>query len=462
MESDLAVPAGTTGGAGCCGAAPVAIGGVMSRGAATEDAAMGSGFTVRPASEGDLDAMTALVSAVGLPLEGIRKEFVGGYAVAVSGSGSIVGVAGVEAYGSAGLLRSVSVDRGWRGRGVGRSLTRNRIAFARERGLAKLWALTTTAADYFPLFGFERVERDSAPAGIASSSEFSWICPSTAAVLRLDLGSPGAADGIRSAVRSRYAAAASIASAGGSAVSSCCGGSSARPNPIGAGLYDSGATSALPEGAVLASLGCGNPTALAELRPGEVVLDLGSGGGIDVILSARRVAPGGRAFGLDMTDEMLDLARRNAVEAGAENVEFLRGHIEEIPLPDASVDVIISNCVINLSGDKRRVLAEAYRVLKPGGRFAVSDIVIRGTLPAALRGRMDLWVGCLAGALEEREFERLLREVGFQDVGVEITRVYESEDAAMMFGPGGAEAAEGEDLSGRFASAFVRAVKPIG
>jgi ubiquinone/menaquinone biosynthesis C-methylase UbiE len=245
-------------------------------------------------------------------------------------------------------------------------------------------------------------------------------------------------------------------------LSSCCGASSANgaPDPITSNLYLNGETAELPSAAVLASLGCGNPTALAQLAAGDVVLDLGSGGGIDVLLSARRVGPTGKAYGLDMTDEMLALARRNAAEAGVTNVEFLKGQIEQIPLPDASVDVIISNCVINLSGDKRRVLAEAFRVLKPGGRFAVSDVVVRGDVPAPVRRSMELWVGCVAGALEEREFLALLAEVGFESPSIEPTRVYRSEDAAAFLAAAGLDAAGVEAIDGKFMAAFVRADKP--
>src|SRR5690348_14337336 len=225
---------------------------------------------------------------------------------------------------------------------------------------------------------------------------------------------------IKEAVRERYSQAALRVG------ESCCGrASSSCGDPITSNLYAAHETGALPEAAVMASLGCGNPTALAELRAGETVLDLGSGGGIDVLLSASRVGPTGRAYGLDMTDEMLALARENARRAGAENVEFLKGEIESIPLPDSSVDVIISNCVINLSGDKARVLSEAFRVLKPGGRFAVSDVVVRGEVPAEIRRSMELWIGCVAGALEESEFERLLTESGFEEVDIEPTRVYD-------------------------------------
>jgi arsenite methyltransferase len=280
---------------------------------------------------------------------------------------------------------------------------------------------------------------------------------------------------VTTVVREKYGAAARrvlavadaapTADAGGCCgpVNSCCGGDAfnGTVDPITSNLYVNGETDVLPEAAVLASLGCGNPTALAELHPGEVVLDLGSGGGIDVLLSARRVGPTGKAYGLDMTDDMLALARRNAAEAGVTNVEFLQGRIEAIPLPDASVDVIISNCVINLSADKGQVLAEAFRVLKPGGRFAVSDVVVRGAVPAAVRRSMELWVGCVAGALEEEEFRALLTAQGFTGVDIEPTRMYRSEDArAFLAGSGMDVDAHLDDIDGRFMAAFVRATKP--
>jgi SAM-dependent methyltransferase len=268
---------------------------------------------------------------------------------------------------------------------------------------------------------------------------------------------------VREVVRERYGEAA-LRVLEGQDRGSCCGtgGCCASEDPITRDLYDAVTTAALPEAAVLASLGCGNPTALAEMAEGEVVLDLGSGGGIDVLLSAKRVGPKGKAYGLDMTDEMLELARRNAAEAGATNVEFLKGHIEEIPLPDESVDVIISNCVINLSADKRRVMAEAFRVLKPGGRLAVSDVVVRGDVPAELRRSMELWVGCVAGALEVGEFERLLREAGFEDPSVEPTRIYRVEDARAFLESSGLDMGSfAEAVDGRFMAAFVRATKPV-
>jgi SAM-dependent methyltransferase len=270
---------------------------------------------------------------------------------------------------------------------------------------------------------------------------------------------------VKDTVREKYGEAALRVVAGqgnaccGSSPSSCCSGG----DPITSDLYDQLQKDELPETAVLASLGCGNPTALAELRPGEVVLDLGSGGGIDVLLSARRVAPGGKAYGLDMTDEMLALARDNQRKAGIANAEFLKGEIESIPLPDASVDVIVSNCVINLSADKDRVLREAFRVLKPGGRFAVSDVVTRGAVPEDIRRNMLLWVGCVAGALEECEYRDKLAAAGFEEIGVEPTRIYSAEDALSFLTDKGLDAATvAPAVDGKFMSAFVRARKPRG
>jgi arsenite methyltransferase len=266
---------------------------------------------------------------------------------------------------------------------------------------------------------------------------------------------------LKSIVREKYGEAARRASTG--AKSSCCGSSCGcgTADPITSDLYSEADTAVLPKEAVLASLGCGNPTALAELKEGDVVLDLGSGGGIDVLLSARRVGPTGKAYGLDMTDEMLELARENQRKAGVENAEFLRGEIESIPLPDASVDVIISNCVVNLSGDKRKVIAEAYRVLKPGGRFAVSDVVVRGEMPEVVRRSMELWVGCVAGALTEAEFRTYLAEAGFEGVEVEPTRIYEVEDArAFLTGAGLDSEVLAREVGGCVMGAFVRARKP--
>ncbi len=270
---------------------------------------------------------------------------------------------------------------------------------------------------------------------------------------------------VRDVVRERYGAAARQATDGKQAccAPSCCGGEAALlEDPITTNLYDEAEADSLPEAAVRASLGCGNPTALAELRPGEVVLDLGSGGGIDVLLSARRVGPKGKAYGLDMTPEMLELARRNQREAGVDNAEFLEGTIESVPLPDESVDVIISNCVINLSADKGRVFQEAMRVLRPGGRFAVSDIVSRGEVPEEIRRSWELWAGCVAGALNEEEFRDLLEAAGFEDVTIEPTRVYGAADAAELLNAAGLEATTlARSVDGKFMAAFVRARKPM-
>src|SRR6202171_1298484 len=270
-------------------------------------------------------------------------------------------------------------------------------------------------------------------------------------------------DNIRDVVRAKYGQAALRVKSG--AGNSCCGGASALEaccDPITSNLYDAGQEGEVPDLALKASLGCGNPTALAELKVGETVLDLGSGGGIDVLLSARRVGPSGKAYGLDMTDEMLALAEENKRKSGLENVEFLKGEIENIPLPDNSVDVIISNCVINLSGDKDRGIKEAFRVLKPGGRFAVSDVVVRGEVPAEIRRNMELWVGCIAGALEEKEYQEKLARAGFEGINIETTRGYSIDDArTFLAGEGLDPDTVGPQIDGKFISAFVRAVKPL-
>jgi arsenite methyltransferase len=266
---------------------------------------------------------------------------------------------------------------------------------------------------------------------------------------------------LKEVVKEKYGQAALRVSAGGN---SCCGASAALDgccDPITSDLYGPEQTGELPQEAVLASLGCGNPTALAQLNPGETVLDLGSGGGIDVLLSARRVGPTGKAYGLDMTDEMLALARENQRKAGVENVEFLKGEIENIPLPDNTVDVIISNCVINLSGDKDRVLREAFRVLKPGGRFAVSDVVTRAEVPGEVRRNMLLWVGCIAGALGDYEYVIKLAKAGFEDIGIEPTRVYNIEDARTFLSGQGIDVdVIAPQVEGKFMGAFIRASKP--
>ena len=266
---------------------------------------------------------------------------------------------------------------------------------------------------------------------------------------------------IKEIVREKYGQAALRVTGGGS---SCCGAAAALDgccDPITSNLYDTTQAGSVPEAAVLASLGCGNPTALAELKPGETVLDLGSGGGIDVLLSARRVGPTGKAYGLDMTDEILALANENRQTAGMDNVEFLKGEIENIPLPDNSVDVIISNCVINLSADKDRVLKEAFRVLKPSGRFAVSDVVTRGEMLPEIRQSVLMWVGCVAGALEESQYRNKLAAAGFQQIEVEPTRIYKVDDAREFLSGAGIDVdAIAPQVDGKFMSAFIRAVKP--
>jgi arsenite methyltransferase len=265
---------------------------------------------------------------------------------------------------------------------------------------------------------------------------------------------------VQETVRQKYSQAAKRVASEGTA---CCGGGAELTgcDPITKDLYNETQKSGLPREVVAASLGCGNPTALAKLQPGETVLDLGSGGGIDVLLSAKRVGPSGKAYGLDMTDEMLALARENQRKAGVENVEFLKGAIENIPLPDNSVDVIISNCVINLSGDKDRVFSEAFRVLKPGGRVAVSDVVVRGEVPAQIRKSMELWVGCIAGALDEADYRERLRGAGFESIDLETTRVYRPKEAREFLATAGLDVESvAPQIDGKFTSAFVRAVKP--
>jgi len=306
----------------------------------------------------------------------------------------------------------------------------------------------------------------NAPAGVSccapAPAEAAGACCAPASAVVTTLARPGASAGvvridtIKDVVREKYAAVARTVT-----TDSCCGAAAAPQGPISSKLYGA-ETAELPTEAVAASRGCGNPTALAELRPGEVVLDLGSGGGIDVLLSARRVGATGKAYGLDMTDEMLALARENQRKAGVDNVEFLKGEIEHIPLPANAVDVIISNCVINLSADKDAVLAEAFRVLKPGGRFAVSDVVVRGEVPAEIRRSVELWIGCVAGALEESDYRAKLQTAGFETVEVEPTRIYKAEDARGALAKAGLDAdAIAPAIEGKFMSAFIRARKPV-
>lgn len=267
---------------------------------------------------------------------------------------------------------------------------------------------------------------------------------------------------VKEEVRKTYRLAALEVAAAGPGSGSCSDASSCcRCSPITGNLYDSAQTGSLPQAAVAASLGCGNPTALADLRPGETVLDLGSGGGIDVLLSARRVSPGGKAYGLDMTDEMLELARANQIRAGVENAEFIKGNIEHIPLPGNTVDVVLSNCVINLSGDKEAVLREAFRVLRPGGRLAVSDVISRGEIPGEIRNNLLLWAGCIAGALDEDAYRGHLQRAGFVDVAIKPTRIYHAGDLLAMFAEKGLDVRGiAPRIDGKFYSGFIRARKP--
>jgi len=306
----------------------------------------------------------------------------------------------------------------------------------------------------------ENASRGLKPASLRRLNGTAEAVPYPNSTGNIEASFANSAGNIRQVVRQKYGEAALRVKSGGS---SCCGATAATgcADPITSDLYDASQIGQLPQEAVLASLGCGNPTALAELKPGESVLDLGSGGGIDVLLSARRVGPAGKAYGLDMTDEMLALANENKRKSGIENVEFLKGEIENIPLPDKSVDVIISNCVINLSADKNKVLREAFRVLKPGGRFAVSDVVTRGEILAEIRESVQAWVGCVAGALKENEYRAKLRDAGFEQIEIEPTRIYTAEDAReSLSGQIMPIQMDPAQIDGKFFSGFIRAVKP--
>jgi arsenite methyltransferase len=419
--------------------------------------------TVEPASTADREAIEALLARLGLPTAGLAEHLAS--ALVAREGGEVVGCVALELYGEAALLRSLAVRPDRQGAGLGTRLTEAALDRARREGVRELYLLTETADGFFRRFGFAPVARHDVAPAVHGSVELTSACPQSARAMRLDLAD---AVGIREAVRSHYAAHARrfvelgpAPSAGGCCgTTGCCG---AEKSVVTADLYSAEEAAALPETALQASLGCGNPTALIDLRPGQVVLDLGSGGGVDVLLSARRVGPTGKAYGVDMTDEMLALARRNAAEAGAANAAFLKGTIDAVPLPDASVDVVISNCVINLAPDKGAVLREAFRLLKPGGRFAVSDVVIEGPVPASLRSRIESWVGCVAGALERSDYEAKLAAAGFEQIEIVPTRYYRAEDVGdptLLAWLAAQPAAERERLSRAFMSAFVRAVKP--
>jgi N-acetylglutamate synthase-like GNAT family acetyltransferase/SAM-dependent methyltransferase len=435
----------------------------------------------RPARQEDLAAVKRLVRAEGLTLDGLEDAFPGGFEVVEDAAG-LAGVAGLEGRGRHGLLRSVVVRPDRRGCGLGRALVERRVREAERRGLEAVYLLTLSAETWFESLGFRRVLRDAVPAEVRASAEFGTSGCSGAAVMERTLGPSSASDAmLRDAVRAHYGAIARGADG--------ARGDEDR-NPVTADLYSPSELGGIPLGAAAASLGCGNPIALAELRSGDVALDLGSGGGLDVLLSARRVGPAGRAIGLDTTPEMLALARDHAREAGASNVDFLEGEMEAIPLPEGSVDVVVSNCVLNLSPDKRRAFGEAFRVLKPGGRLAISDVVLRRPLPVAVRERVEAWIGCVAGALTIERYDALLREVGFEAVEIVATRTFGREDlrtvataAGCACGESAAESEGGDrratdgcgapaesprapdpaesEAAGAVSSAFVRARKPV-
>ena len=423
-------------------------------------------WSPRSATKNDKEASERLLQAAGLTIEGLDHSFPDGYAV-VENEEAVVGIIGVESYGTDGLVRSLAVHPDWQGQRVGEALLRDRMAWSKAGEFESLYLITEVPA-YFARFGFRIIDRDVTPGGIKGSVEYTKVCPESAPVMTLPLDD--APHITREDVRDKYASyARKFTEKEQKEQASCCGpsdadascgcGTAQAENPVTSNLYSADELAEIPESTAKASLGCGNPTALAELHEGEMVLDLGSGGGIDVMLSARRVGPTGKAYGLDMTDEMLAIARENQRKAGVENVEFLKGEIENIPLPDNSVDVIISNCVINLSTDKPRVLREAFRVLKPGGRFAVSDIVSRGEVPEVIRRDAELWAGCIiAGTLEEKEYTKLLAEAGFETVEVVPTRVYTTSELCGFKSNLDDEVLKQAD--GKFMSAFVRATKP--
>ncbi|MCS6937617.1 MAG: arsenic resistance N-acetyltransferase ArsN2 [Roseiflexaceae bacterium] len=401
-----------------------------------------------------------------MPRDGLTDHLDG--ALVARHGPTLIGCAAVECYDDAGLLRSVAVDAAHRGRGVGAALVRAAVELTRRRGVRTLYLLTMSAADYFARFGFRTVSREEVAPAVQRSAEFNGVCPATAIVMKLDLQKEtsmtqrsSSSGTIKDQVRDHYAQRIQS----GSCCSSVSGSGDGTPTEIV--LYGAETIAALPTGVVTTSFGCGNPVALASLRAGEVVLDLGSGGGLDVLLAAQRVGATGYVYGLDMTDEMLAVARRNAERAGATNVEFLKGDIENIPLPSNTVDVIISNCVINLTPDKALALKEAFRVLKPGGRLAVSDIVIDGDLsrfPVSedqIRAALS-WVGCIAGALTVEEYRTLLSDAGFTDIAVTVQHRYTINDVPLETSADltALPADVVRDLAGCFTSSAITARKP--
>jgi arsenite methyltransferase len=380
---------------------------------------MTEGIEVREATGVDLAAIVALLTSADLPVDGITDGATGFFVS--SCCGTVVGAVCAEDYGSDLLLRSLVVAPGSRSRGAGEALVRRLLDGARRAGKSRVHLLTPSAAEYFARFGFLSYPIDDMPGVVKTSKEFDGCASAGATAMVLDLSS-GNTDSIvlKEAIQRKYAEVATRAKSTGSG---CCGPSS--KTQVTRNLYSKDEAACLPTTAVDGSRGCGNPTAISALNPGEVVLDLGSGAGADVLLAALKVGPQGKVYGLDITDEMLDLARQGQEEVGVENVEFIRGENENIPLPRASVDVVISNCVISLAPDKDKVFQEIARVLKPGGRIALSDIVSTAELPAALRNDLTTWLGCLGGAIEMELYRDKLERAGLSDVRIEMTRVYD-------------------------------------
>ncbi len=409
---------------------------------------------LRAAHRGDLERILFLLEASGLPAEGVEEALGASFVVAQRGS-ALVGVAGIERHGGWGLLRSVAVRDDQRGTGLGRVLVENRVEWARARGLFGLGLFTLDAAAFFAHLGFERVERGDVPEPLRHSSEFQLICPMTASVLLLRFDESGAQR--KAQMRAKYANAAVRALGNGRACSP-----DAEGVRFGAAAYDAALLEGVPTRAADASLACGNPTALAGLRDGESVLDLGSGGGLDVLLAAKLVGPSGFVHGLDLTAEMVELARANQRESGVANARFLEGDIEAIPLPDASVDVVLSNCVLNLTSDKRAALREAHRVLRPGGRLAIADIAVRGDVSPEDRREASRVLGCARAALEIDAYEELLNELGFAPVGFVQLKRYAASDFTRLDPTLAGDApwlARVTRDDGRFESVFLRATR---
>lgn len=416
----------------------------------------------------DIPAIIALLHRVGLPPDGLAEHVAS--TVIIHDGTRVVGSAALEVYGSAALVRSVAVGPELQRTGLGHPLMGVVANLAYERDIAELFLLTTTAQDYFLRFGFQPIARGEVPDAVVHSVQFTTVCPTTATVMRASTQTVIKAmthfgeepmngeQAVKASVRKHYAQAITSNSCCGGA---CCG--SADSTELK--LYGAEALHSLPSDVVTTSFGCGNPQAIAALHPAETVLDLGSGGGLDVLLAAQQVGPDGYVYGLDMTDEMLAVARCNAERAGATNVEFVKGEIEDIPLPAGTADVIMSNCVINLSPDKNEVLHEAFRVLKPGGRLAISDIVVDGSLgdmPLAevqIRAALS-WVGCIAGALTIEHYRTLLVEAGFEQIDIAVKHRYSVEDLGVPAGLDGIDAGVLEQLAGRFTSSAITARKP--